>query len=99
MHDIRFIREHPADFDAALKRRNLPPVANDILAVDKGWRAAQTAMQEVQAKRNDLSKQVGEIKRKGGNADEIMAQVAALKDKMASVEQEIPKLVADLDLI
>jgi seryl-tRNA synthetase len=99
MHDIRFIREHPADFDAGLARRNLEPVANDILAVDKGWRTAQTAMQELQAKRNDLSKQVGEIKRKGGNADELMAQVAALKDKMTGVEQEIPKLVADLDLI
>ena len=40
MHDIRFIREHPLAFDAGLKKRNLPPMSAELLAIDKERRAA-----------------------------------------------------------
>ncbi|NTU77773.1 MAG: serine--tRNA ligase, partial [Alphaproteobacteria bacterium] len=68
MHDIRFIREQPEAFDEAMNRRGLPSSSSSILEIDGERRAAQTAMQEAQAKRNDLSKQVGEVKRTGGDA-------------------------------
>jgi seryl-tRNA synthetase len=86
MHDIRYIREQPAAFDAALKRRGLSEQAADILAVDGERRASQTEMQELQAKRNDASKQIGELKRKGGDAETLMQQVAAMKDRLAKLE-------------
>jgi seryl-tRNA synthetase len=59
MHDIRFIRENPDAFDYALNRRSLPACARVILSVDAERRNAQTAMQELQATRNDVSKQIG----------------------------------------
>ena len=86
MHDIRFIREQPEIFDAALKRRNLTPQSGDILALDGERRAAQTEMQELQAKRNDTSKQIGEIKRQGGDAEALMQQVAAMKERLSNLE-------------
>ena len=86
MHDIRFIRENPDAFDTALKRRNLLPAAKGILDLDSERRAAQTEMQELQAKRNEVSKQVGEVKRKGGDADSLMKQVAAMKERLAALE-------------
>jgi seryl-tRNA synthetase len=88
MHDIRFIRDNPQAFDQALQRRNLPAASADILAVDSERRAAQTTMQELQARRNDVSKQVGEIKRKGGDADSLMQEVAKIKDDMAVLEDK-----------
>jgi seryl-tRNA synthetase len=97
MHDIRFIREQPDAFDAALKRRNLPPMAQEILVMDTERRAAQTAMQELQAKRNEVSKQIGEIKSKKGNADELMQEVAAIKTKIATLEEQEKQLGAKLD--
>ena len=39
MHDIRAIRENPAQFDAALGRRGLPPMSSRILAIDEARRA------------------------------------------------------------
>ncbi|NJS40246.1 MAG: hypothetical protein HC783_15950, partial [Rhodobacteraceae bacterium] len=36
MHDIRFIRENPAAFDASLSRRGLAPMAASLLALDEG---------------------------------------------------------------
>ena len=86
MHDIRFIREQSEAFDAALKRRGLAPLADDILTMDTERRAAQTEMQELQAKRNDVSKQIGEIKRKGGDAEALMQQVAEIKNRLATLE-------------
>ena len=86
MHDIRFIRENPEAFDAGMKRRNLTPMATEIMAMDSERRTAQTEMQELQAKRNDVSKQIGDVKRSGGNADAMMAEVAAMKERLASLE-------------
>lgn len=99
MHDIRFIREHPDEFDRALKRRNLPPASKGILENDAKRRALQTQMQEQQAKRNEVSKQIGELKRKGGNADAMMQEVTALKDKIAALEEQEKQLGAALDEI
>jgi seryl-tRNA synthetase len=97
MIDIRFIRETPDAFDWALGRRGLMPMAEQILAIDGEWRAAQTRFQELQQQRNEASKAIGEAKKKGGNADALMAQVAALKtelDEVAALEQ---KTAAALD--
>ena len=99
MHDIRSIRENPDAFDAALKRRHLPAASANILEIDTGRRAAQTAMQELQAKRNEISKQIGEIKSKKGNADELMQEVAEIKAKIASLEEEEKSFGERLDII
>ena len=51
MHDIRFIRENPAAFDAGLKKRHLEPLSAEILAVDTRRRAAITESEQIQARR------------------------------------------------
>ena len=87
MHDIRFIRDHSDDFDQALARRGLAPMASTILDVDSK-RAKSRPLQELQQKRNETSRQIGEIKKAGGDADAIMAEVAAIKDQMGQLEEE-----------
>jgi seryl-tRNA synthetase len=86
MHDIRFIRENPDAFDQGLQRRHMAPLSSEILVLDTERRAAQTEMQELQAKRNETSKQIGELKRSGGNADALMLQVAEMKERLARLE-------------
>lgn len=88
MHDIKYIRENPTAFDKALARRGVSSLSSEILKLDEARRAAQTEMQEAQATRNDLSKQVGQVKREGGNADDLMQKVGALKDKLAELETQ-----------
>jgi len=97
MHDIKLIREKPEAFDAAMKRRGLPEASPEILKLDEARRATQTEMQEAQARRNDISKQVGEVKRTGGNADALMAEVASLKDKLAVLETKEKELGEKLE--
>ncbi len=82
MHDIKFIREHPKDFDAALKRLGHEALATKIMGMDEELRALITALQEAQSKRNDLSKQIGILKAKGESAEAVMAEVAGLKKEV-----------------
>ena len=86
MFDVKWIRDNPEAFDRGRARRNLPPLSAEIIALDAKRRAAQTSWQEMQARRNELSKQIGQLKSKGQDASGVMAEVAALKDRMAEAE-------------
>ena len=99
MFDARWIRENPETFDRGRARRNLSPLAAEIVALDAKRRAAQTSWQEMQARRNELSKQIGQLKSKGQDASAVMAEVAALKDKMAEAEAAEQVVAKELDAI
>ena len=49
MHDVKWLREDPAAFDAALARRGVAPCAQELLALDKEWRALETRVQTLEA--------------------------------------------------
>jgi seryl-tRNA synthetase len=88
MFDLRYIRENPKDFDAAMKRRGLEAQSPAILKMDEERRAIQTELQTVQQARNEKSKEIGEIKKSGGDAQAIMDEVATLKEQMATMEEK-----------
>ncbi len=88
MHDIRVVRADPAGFDAAMARRGLAPLAEAILAHDSRRRAAQQALQDKQARRNALSKEIGIGKRQGADTAALEAEATQLRDAMAALEQE-----------
>ena len=79
MHDIRFIRDNPDLFDAALARRGLPAAALQLCDLDTRRRALQTELQENQARRNEASREIGKVKAQGGDASIVMSEVALLK--------------------
>ncbi len=97
MHDLRWLRDDPGAFDRALARRGLPPAAADILAVDSERRALETTLQERQAERNRLSREIGEAKRRGADATPLLARVAALKDEVKAGEERLRELQARLE--
>jgi seryl-tRNA synthetase len=99
MFDVKWIRENPEAFDRGRARRNLPPLSAEIVALDAKRRAAQTNWQEMQARRNELSKQIGQLKSKGQDASAVMAEVAGLKDKMAEAEASEQALAKELEAI
>ena len=97
MHDIRFIRDNPEQFDAALARRGLDPVAVAILEIDSKRRGLQARMQEMQSRRNQASKEIGALKSQGGDADALIAEVNDIKQQMPEIEAEENTLAAQLD--
>lgn len=90
MHDIKAIRDNPEAFDRAIARRGVAPQAQALIDLDKKRRAAQTEFDELQGRRNSLSKEIGVAKGKKdeARAAELMAEVATLKDRLAALETE-----------
>jgi len=90
MHDIRAIRENPAAFDAALKRRCADPMSSEILAIDEERRAKITRAEAALAERNAASKQVGAAKASGDEAEfeRLRALVGEKKAEVAALEEE-----------
>ncbi|MEO0035639.1 MAG: hypothetical protein RLZZ501_1662 [Pseudomonadota bacterium] len=99
MHDLKTIRDNPAAFDSGLARRGIAPQAESLLALDARRRAAQTAFQEMQARRNDASKQIGALKRSGGDATALLDEVAALKEQIPALEEEDRALGAEIEAL
>jgi seryl-tRNA synthetase len=99
MHDIRFIRENPEAFDAALARRGVEPVSAGILDLDARRRAATAKVQDGQARRNEASKAIGQAMGQGDKdkADSLKAEVAELKQTMPKLEEEDRQLAAALE--
>ena len=97
MHDIRFIRDDAERFDKAMARRGLEKQSAAILDIDQKRRQIMTTLQDLQQKRNETSRQIGEIKKQGGDADAIMAEVAAIKTEMASLEDQEKTLGDELN--
>jgi seryl-tRNA synthetase len=88
MHDIRFIREHPDDFDRALARRGLAAESKRLIGLDEGRRKKILEFETAQARHNAASKEIGEAKKTKNEkkAAELMAEVAGLKDTIPQLE-------------
>jgi seryl-tRNA synthetase len=99
MHDLRFIRENPAAFDAGLAARGAAPASARVLELDEHRRAVITRLQEAQSRRNDASKLIGQAMGKGDSAtaDALKAEVAELKTALPSLEEEDRALGEELD--
>jgi seryl-tRNA synthetase len=97
MHDIRFIRDNPTAFDAALARRGLESSAATILDIDAQRRALQAQLQEMQSRRNSASKEIGARKAKGEDADALIAEVNDIKKQMPELEAREGELATQLD--
>jgi len=88
MHDIRFIRENPAAFDATLSRRGLAGMSAELLAIDESRRLAIHAAETAKAEANLFAKQAGEAKARGDIEyfDRLRATVTARKEAIANQE-------------
>jgi seryl-tRNA synthetase len=97
MHDIRLIRDDPAAFDAAMKKRGLAPLSADLLAIDERARVLTTEVQAVLARRNEASKAIGAAKARRDDPTDLMAEVAALKERLPELEAEQKAVAASLN--
>ncbi len=100
MHDIKWIRDNPAAFDAGLARRGLSPLSPELLQLDEERRAIVTQLQVAQSRRNAASKDIGKAKsaKDSATADKLMAEVAAIKETIAVGEEKertLDKALAD----
>jgi seryl-tRNA synthetase len=99
MFDVKWIRDNPEAFDKALTRRNLAPTSSRVIELDDFRRRNITTLQDAQARRNAASKDIGKAKaaKDDAKAAALMAEVAALKEKIQEGEEQERELDAALE--
>lgn len=98
MHDIRFIRENPAAFDAGLARRGLAPTSAILLEKDEVARAAIRESEELQARSNAAAKAIGAAMGKGDKdeAERLKTEVSGIKAELPALEAKAKELSAEV---
>ena len=99
MLDITLLRK---DLDSAIARlqtrKNPQPFlpVEAFTALEAERKTLQTRTEDLQAQRNTLSKQIGQLKSKGENTDAVMAQVAAAKDELERSAERLEQIQGEL---
>jgi seryl-tRNA synthetase len=81
--------ENPAEFDKAMKKRQIKITAKKITALYNEKAKITTQIQELQSERNSLAKEIGGLRKSGQNADELMEKSKKINEKIGDLEDKI----------
>lgn len=96
MLDIQALRNDLDNVVAQLKRRNFDFDTATFSALEAERKTVQTRTQELQAKRNSTSKQIGIAKSKGEDASAILAEVAGLGEQLKADEARLTEIQTEI---
>ena len=99
MLDLKLIRSDPERVKQALARRGAAEGVDELLALDARRRELLPEIEGAQAERKTLSKQVGEAKQRGEEAEDLVAEVQGLKERIESGKAELEKVEAELERV
>src|ERR1019366_7631652 len=100
MLDLGVVRGNLEHVKQKLADRGADPAAllGDFVALDQSRREAITVSEQLKARRNELSQQVGALKKAGQDATAVMDETRALKEKLDELDQTAAQLDDQLRL-
>ena len=101
MHDLKAIRENPAEYDKLWAKRGLEPLSKSILDKDALIRKAMQVVQDAEAARNKSSKLIGQAMAKGDKdeAERLKTEVAGAKNVIAAMGAQLDGERAELQAL
>ncbi len=95
MIDLKWIIENPEAFDRAMERRNCEVRAKTIIELNEKRKADITELQDLQAERNSISKEIGVLKSQKKDASELMQKANNIAKKMDELKEKQDNKEAD----
>ena len=89
MLDIKFIRENPEIVKQGIINKNEKDTVDEILETDKERRKLLVTVEELKAKRNKVSQEVGRLKKAGENADDIVAEMKQVSEEIKQLDEQV----------
>jgi seryl-tRNA synthetase len=86
MLDLKFVRDNPDAVKAGLRRRGIDVDLAEFLAIDEKRRRAQQEVEDLRRKRNEVSEEIGRLKKAGQQADDLVADMRSVGDAIAQIE-------------
>ena len=93
MIDIKFLRENPEAVKENIKKKfqdQKLPLVDEVIELDKKARAAQVEADDLRKKKNDLSKQIGQLMKEGkrDEAETVKSQVNEFSARLDALTKE-----------
>jgi seryl-tRNA synthetase len=88
MLDLKFVREHTDQVLAAISRRGIELDLTAFLALDAERRALQQRVEELRRRRNEVSEEIGRLKKAGQPAEDKVAEMRAVGDTITELENK-----------
>lgn len=92
MLDIALLRKDIAAVAARLEMRGYMLDVAGFNALEAERKAVQTKTEELQARRNALSKQVGMLKGKGEDTSSVLAEVGSIPERLKALEAQLSEI-------
>lgn len=86
MLDLKFVRNNPDIVRATLKNKGVDVDLDRLLALDVERRQILVEVEALKAKRNDVSKQVGILKKQGQDANSVIAEMGGIGDRIRDLD-------------
>lgn len=99
MLDIKLIRENPELVKQGIKNKNEKDTVDEILALDKKRREILTKDEDLKAKRNKVSQEIGKLKKAGENADGIIAEMKTVSDEIKELDDSLKNVESKLNTL
>ena len=97
MIDSAYIRDNPDLVTNNLASRGYTFDINTFLELDEAKRGLQKSLEELQAKRNKLSKEYGDLKKTGASTKDLDSKISALKASLVDKENKFKETQIKLD--
>ncbi|MFB3851086.1 MAG: serine--tRNA ligase [Acidobacteriota bacterium] len=87
MIDIQRIRNNKDEVIELLSRKNVPSeIIEKAFALDEDWRSKTTEVEQLKARKNALSKEIGKLKRENKDASEVLAEIEKISHSIEEIE-------------
>jgi seryl-tRNA synthetase len=97
MLDLKFIRENRALVLKGAEAKGIPLSLDEIFILDDKRRALIQEGDALKAKRNLVSAQIGKIKKEGGDASSVIADMESVKNRIQEIDPEIREVETNLN--
>ena len=94
MLDLRTVRGDPDRVKVALARRGevFGPMVDDLLVHDEERRAAVSKVDDLKAERNEVSREIGESKKRGDDASESVVRMREVGGRIAELDATVARI-------
>jgi len=96
MHEMKIFRENPELIFEDLKKRKMSNnIAKNVIELDRKWRKFIEEGNHLRAERNSISKEIGNLKKSGGDFSNLLNKMSGIKSKLIKNENITKKTLDD----
>lgn len=92
MLDIKLLKKDPTSIQKLLKTKMQDVDIFKIISLDDEMKATQTKSDLLKSKRNTVSKEIGEMKRQGSDANTLVNEMTKIGDEISSLDKKFSDL-------